>query len=404
MNGIRAHHAVVIALVAVLLASATTPALAASKSDVAAHRSAAEQARAKAAEQARLAQKLQGQTAVLGQKVDALQADADQLDPAVRSAQAHAAQIRSQIDRLRSRIASQTSAIEVAQGEVERERGLLGDRVVATYRQGDYYFLDVLLGAQDFRDLVARTELVAQVLSANSNAARRLRRSQTALEYQRHELERNMTDLAAKRKEADAVATQIASLQGERQAKADAQQSVLDSKSAQLAASKASARRLLAIAESEEAASERIAAELARHKGSGAYHGSMAWPVPGHHTISSPFGYRFHPILKRRILHAGIDISGNGSSGAPIVAAGGGKVIAAGPRGGYGNVVMIDHGNGVVTVYGHQMSGGIKVSVGQRVKRGQRIGTLGSTGMSTGPHCHFEVRVNGSAVDPMRYL
>ena len=126
--------------------------------------------------------------------------------------------------------------------------------------------------------------------------------------------------------------------------------------------------------------------------------------MPGYDTITSPFGWRTHPILHKRIFHAGIDISGSGINGAAIVAAAAGTVIRAGSDGGYGNVVMIDHGNGVVTIYAHQQSGGTRVSTGQHVKRGQRIGTVGSTGLSTGPHCHFEARVNGTAVNPQNYL
>ena len=133
----------------------------------------------------------------------------------------------------------------------------------------------------------------------------------------------------------------------------------------------------------------------------------MGWPVPGFYRITSPFGWRMHPVLHVRKLHTGIDIGknpGQAIAGAAIVAAGNGTVISAGYRSGYGNTVMIDHGNGVVTLYAHQPSGGIKVSVGQHVKKGQRIGTVGMTGYATGPHLHFEVRVNGTPVNPMRYL
>ncbi len=108
-----------------------------------------------------------------------------------------------------------------------------------------------------------------------------------------------------------------------------------------------------------------------------------------------------HPIFKSRRFHTGLDIGAG--SGSAIVAAADGKVISAGYRGGYGNTVMIDHGNGVVTLYAHQKSGGIKVSVGERVGKGERIGSVGSTGYSTGPHLHFEVRVNGAPKNPASY-
>jgi len=122
------------------------------------------------------------------------------------------------------------------------------------------------------------------------------------------------------------------------------------------------------------------------------------WPVNG--SVTSGFGYRVHPIYGTRRLHQGLDISGG--SGTPIAAAKSGTVLSAGWRGGYGNAVVISHGDGVTTLYAHQSS--MNVSSGAQVNRGDIIGWVGSTGASTGPHLHFEVRINGSAVDPRPYL
>lgn len=127
--------------------------------------------------------------------------------------------------------------------------------------------------------------------------------------------------------------------------------------------------------------------------------GEFYWPVPGSHRITSPFGYRIHPILGYRKLHTGIDIGA--SSGTPIIAAGSGTVIASRFMSGYGNCIMIDHGS-KVTVYAHMSSRA--ASVGQTVSAGETIGYVGSTGMSSGPHLHFEVRVNGSVQNPLNYL
>jgi murein DD-endopeptidase MepM/ murein hydrolase activator NlpD len=126
--------------------------------------------------------------------------------------------------------------------------------------------------------------------------------------------------------------------------------------------------------------------------------GRFIWPVNG--SVGSGFGPRIHPIAGGSRMHTGVDIGA--SSGTPIKAAEDGVVVMAGPNGGYGNWTLIDHGGGLATGYGHQSS--IGVSRGQRVSRGQVIGRVGSTGASTGPHLHWEVRVNGNPVDPMRWV
>jgi murein DD-endopeptidase MepM/ murein hydrolase activator NlpD len=126
--------------------------------------------------------------------------------------------------------------------------------------------------------------------------------------------------------------------------------------------------------------------------------GQLVRPVPG--AISSGYGMRIHPILGSSRMHNGVDM--NAAQGDPIRAAADGKVILAGVKGGFGNTIMIDHGGGMVTLYAHQSKLG--VSVGEKVKAGQTIGYIGSTGLSTGPHLHFEVRINGVAKNPANYL
>ena len=126
--------------------------------------------------------------------------------------------------------------------------------------------------------------------------------------------------------------------------------------------------------------------------------GQLAWPVNG--EITSPFGWRVHPIWGTQIFHAGLDIGAD--YGDPVHAADSGTVVYAGWMGGYGYLVEINHGNGYVTRYGHNSS--LTVSVGQHVYKGQQVARAGSTGNSTGNHCHFEVRYNGVAKNPLNYL
>ncbi|MDQ3106759.1 MAG: M23 family metallopeptidase, partial [Actinomycetota bacterium] len=126
--------------------------------------------------------------------------------------------------------------------------------------------------------------------------------------------------------------------------------------------------------------------------------GVLASPVPG--ALASAFGPRPHPIFGTVRNHTGIDLTAG--QGTPVKAADAGTVVVAGARGGYGTTVIIDHGNSLATLYGHLSRA--SVTEGATVARGQVIGAAGSTGYSTGPHLHFEVRVNGNPVDPLRYL
>jgi murein DD-endopeptidase MepM/ murein hydrolase activator NlpD len=128
--------------------------------------------------------------------------------------------------------------------------------------------------------------------------------------------------------------------------------------------------------------------------------GKIGWPVPSSTRITSPYGYRIHPILKTKKLHTGIDIGAK--SGSAVLAGNAGKVIFAGYYGGYGYTVIIDHGGKISTLYAHNSK--LLVKEGDEVKRGQDIAKIGSTGLSTGPHLHFEVRENGQHKNPMNYL
>ncbi len=124
------------------------------------------------------------------------------------------------------------------------------------------------------------------------------------------------------------------------------------------------------------------------------------WPMPVDGRVSSPYGWRRHPISGRRTFHTGLDIAA--PTGTPVRVPAGGRVAFAGWNGGYGNYVVVDHGNGLRTAYAHLSR--IHVRVGQTVDAGTSIGAVGSTGRSTGPHLHFEVKRNGSFVDPRAYL
>ncbi len=136
-------------------------------------------------------------------------------------------------------------------------------------------------------------------------------------------------------------------------------------------------------------------------KGSGAYNGIFTWPLPGHTRVSSDYVYRLHPTLKVYKWHTGIDLLA--PKGTKIIAAADGKVIFSGKNRAYGNMVIIDHGDGLSSLYGH-MSAITMKTVGQQVSAGDEVGKVGTTGYSTGNHLHFETRINGKHTSPWPYL
>jgi murein DD-endopeptidase MepM/ murein hydrolase activator NlpD len=403
----RSRAYLTILLTLALLLGCVSPAAGVTSSDLTKHQKAADSARTKAAAARALAKKLSKQTAKLDGIVEDLQKEADKLNPSISEATKRSDRLKADVADLNNLVKAKQTQIDETQATFELEQIYFAKRVVASYKQDSWFYMDMLLSSRDIGDFIARTEFVDRAIRSSNTIAERLVATKTGLERARTELERTTEAVNLKRREAVAVENKLRDLRAERQAKTDRQNSILRQKSALLSQSRNSAKRLAAIAAAEEAASARIAA-LLRGRGTGSgHHGSMSWPVPGFYRVTSPFGWRMHPVLHVRKFHSGIDIGRNGGQailGAAIVAAGSGTVIWAGPYGGYGNVVMINHGNGVVSLYAHQMSGGIKVHNGQHVSRGQRIGTVGSSGMSTGPHLHFEIRVNGSPRNPRNYV
>jgi murein DD-endopeptidase MepM/ murein hydrolase activator NlpD len=406
----RRSRAFLIATVTILLfALLAVPAAGAlTREDQLEHERKADEALKAAAAAEKVAADLSVEIESLEQRMNTLEDELAAISSEVVQATERTRRLRAEVEALRDRVQEKQAAIAQTQAEHDHQADLLAARIQESYKQGDLFFLELLLGSQDLEDFIARTSLAQRVMRRNLDTALELKATTVALGKAKDELSRSLESVETKRAEAAAAESQLKKLRARQSANLASQEALQSEKEALFKANKKEAARLRALAEAEQAESARIAAELAG-RGSGIYNGIMAWPVPGFYRVSSGFGYRIHPIFGVRRMHTGIDIGRNlnppkSIDGASIVAASAGMVVSAGWRDGYGNTVVIDHGNGVATLYAHQPSGGIKVSVGQRVGKGDRIGTVGSTGYSTGPHLHFEVRVNGNPVDPMKYL
>lgn len=316
------------------------------------------------------------------------------------AANAELARIRGEQAKLNAQIAQTEAELQKAINDLHARQAILAKRVRAIYMHGQLNYLDVIVGANSFSDFANRLELLKRVIRSDFSLILEIQEKQRAIEAKKAQLE-------AEKEQLNALEAQAQKTQEEIAAKHAEQQKVLDEAKQHKAAAEQMERDLQAAsAEVQERIQQRIRereAAAAAAGGDGGYDyvqgtGQLSWPVSG--PITSPFGYRIHPIFGTQIYHSGIDIGV--PEGTPVHAADSGTVIEADWIGGYGNAVIIDHGNGLQTLYGHNSS--LAVSAGQAVSKGQVIAYAGQTGYATGPHVHFEVRVGGSPVDPMGYL
>ncbi len=284
-------------------------------------------------------------------------------------------------------VATSRTELQLAEQKIGNKNEVLNERLRAMYKVGHIGYLDVLLGSSDFGDMMTRIDMVQRIYHQDTELLRSMKKSRDQIAEKKASLEK--------------YAKELKSLQSNLNVKQNALDGNLDS----LEVEKVELSKDLKALEQREDQlledSNRLTQLLAKMKTTTKYvGGKMAWPVPGHYKISSPYGYRIHPIYKTRKLHTGIDISA--PKGTPVVAAQGGTIIMSESYYGYGKTVMIDHGGGYVTLYGHNSS--LVVSAGQKVSKGQVIAKVGSTGTSTGNHCHFEVRYKGKTTDPIPWV
>lgn len=326
-------------------------------------------------------------------KLKAIQADLD-------AANAHLKSIQDEQAKVNAEIRQTEEEIRKAQAYLEERQKVLNLRVRSIYKFGQLNYLEVIMGAKSFSDFANRLELLKRIIQSDYSLILEIQDQKAKIEAKKAELEQDRARLDALAEEAKKVQAEVAKKKAE-------QQRVLDNAKANKAAAAQMEQDLIARSNAvKDLIQERIRqAEAARQEESGGSDdnyvqgtGQLSWPCSG--VITSPYGYRTHPIFGRTIYHSGMDIGVD--YGTPIHAADSGTVIYSGWISGYGNAVIIDHGGGMQTLYGHNQS--LNVSEGQSVSKGDVIAFAGSTGNSTGPHCHFEVEINGQAVDPMGYL
>lgn len=331
-----------------------------------------------------------------------------QIEEQLRQATAELGTIKEQRVAVENDITLNERQLAEAQKRLEGRESVFYKRVRDIYINGRLSYLDVVIGSKDFSDFANRLEVLKRIIDSDITLINEIKKERADIEAHKQKLEADRAKLVELEKSALAKQAEIEQKKAERNVvlqkaqndRATAMQAIeeLNASSAQVSAMLKERQAARA------AAAAAVAAAAQSSGGQGASDnwvqgtGQLGWPVSG--EITSPYGYRVHPIWGTTIYHSGIDIGVD--EGTPVHAADGGVVVWSGWMGGYGYAVVIDHGNGLSTLYGHNSE--LAVDEGQSVAKGQVISYAGSTGNSTGPHVHFEVRVNGDPVDPMGYL
>ncbi len=285
-------------------------------------------------------------------------------------------------------IALNKDILAKAEKSLAERTKILNKRIRDIYENGQVSYLDVLLGATDFGDFTTRADLLKRVLAQDATLITKVKLERELVTQKKAELERDRLAILELEKVAAAKKNVIESRRNERE-------QVLNSAVYERDTAERAYQELQDTSRRIEQMIRNI--QSGNRDATGAT-GVLIWPASG--PITSPYGWRTHPIFGTQRYHSGIDIGAD--YGEPIRAADGGVVIYADWMGGYGKAVIIDHGGGVSTLYAH--SSELLVGEGARVYKGQVVARIGSTGYSTGPHLHFEVRQNGSPVNPLGYL
>lgn len=316
-----------------------------------------------------------------------------ELDKSLNELQIEISHLEQNQKELQESIEETQKNLELAKGAQEDQYEAMKQRIQMVYESGNKRYLDVLLTATSMTDIINKTEYVSQVSLYDYNILKKLKTAKEQVANLKMKLDRDLASNEALQKEVNEQKETMETLVREKSAQVEEYTRSIEGQKAEVsryAQAEAEAEAIIAQAEMNASSSA-----------TSVYTGGIfTWPVPGYYGITSYFGNRTSPTAGATSNHKGIDIACD--SGASIVAASDGVVIVAAYNYAEGNYVCIDHGGGVVTLYMHNSS--LMVSAGDTVVAGQQIAAAGSTGVSTGPHCHFGVRVDGNYVDPLVYL
>ena len=301
------------------------------------------------------------------------------------------AEAKSDIDKTTIELVLKEQDLNKIEDELDGKIAILNARVAAIYKNKDTNILEILLKAEDFIEFISRLKLMNLIAQQDAEIIKEIKDKRTS----NLTIKKAILDLREKQKDRQAEVAKLVSQAEEKQAEVEG---IYNEKANLLSNTRANKNALISMQKDLEIRESEITRILESYKYGNAPGDKFMWPAAG--RIASGFGMRRHPILGTMRMHTGIDIVA--PNGALVKAADGGQIIQAGYDGGYGYSIVVYHGGGFATVYGHLSR--ILVAVGQNVSRGEVIGLVGATGWATGPHLHFEVRINGAAQNPLGFL
>ena len=313
----------------------------------------------------------------------------DKLDQNINTTETQIENTKNEISRLEKNIKIAEENIDYMQKEYDKKFELRKERVKAYYKNGSTSLRDIAYKTDDPTEIIYREKIIEKILKYDDDLMKEINEEKEKIDEEKIKLEEDKVACANLKSELDvklAGLNETVSVKTKYLTQLKTDQDDLER----------SIDEIQKKADELEAELKKIASSSTTSTYTG---GTMTWPLPGYYGISSYFGNRLHPVLKVYKMHTGVDIAGSGCNGKNVVAAADGKVITAGWISGYGYTVMIDHGGGIVTLYAHSQK--LLVKKGDTVKAGDAIMLVGSTGYATGPHLHFEVRVNGKYVNPL---
>ena len=308
-------------------------------------------------------------------------------------------ELNDQVEQVTAELEDNIRQLEAAEERVKSRDNLLRSRLRLMYTSGFVSYMDVLLSSTSFTDFLDRLTALQSIVSQDKEILESNMRDRDLIAEKKQAVEKQLAYVKQLVAETEAVRQNLLIQEKEKEVKIA---SLNDREKELIELTEEENRRNTEILKKEAELQRQLDALNKRTRP--AYQGGkLAYPLPVQARLTSAFGSRVDPITgKKGAFHQGLDLAA--PKGTDILAAEAGVVITASWMSGYGNTVVIDHGNGLWTLYGHIRNGGIMVNKGDEVKRGQKIAEVGSTGRSTGYHLHFEVRVNGNYVDPMPYL